>query len=443
MNNLPRYESGPEDYGLFVLRAVIDVVQQCNLHCLYCHPGEVWVKQHLPATALRKLFLAAEEQGLLEVVLTGGEITIHPEFEGILDATHAMQKVSSTFVTNATMLTPVLIDKIAKSNITRICMSLDSAEPEAHNSARGNNFEKVMRGLQLLQTAGREITVISVVHQKNFRNLLELSYMLVENKLANQHHMCAPSFSGLAREHYDELKLKYEDYILLGELLDKSYKDLKSKGLHVAFNSYWPATGRRLAIDSERKYTLQNLVEQTKDSYVIVRSSGDFRLTHAAWGRETVGNAIIGNIQTDEGRDLFLMAERLYREGSIKQLPREIEAQHKFQLGVEASTAATNVLIGKPSTVNPVEGSSDQASMWIPIVPLSKSSMFASPLSQSQLFTITRDTQAEPSRYRFIKQGSGVYLIFDRVKSHVTLLTENEWNQFATIYSKFSQEPII
>jgi len=429
MNEMPTVEYGPNGTGLFVVRAVIDTIQQCNLRCLYCHPGLVWKKQHLKADLIASALQAAEQHGVLEVVLSGGEITLHPEFDAILEATHSLQKMSTTFVTNATVVTDAMAEKIRRSNITRVCVSLDGADAETHNSARGKNFSKVVVGLKRLQQIGREITIISVAHQKNYQSLIDLSYMLVENNLASQHHLCAPSYSGTAREHYDELKLHYDDYLSLQDTIDKSYKDLNSKGLFVTFNSFWPGIGRRSAVDSGRTFPILHLTEQTKDAYIIVRSNGDFRLTSASWGRETVGNAVIGNILQDDPNTLFSQAEELYRDGKVKQLPREIEALHKFQLGKDANRQTSEVLINSNDAPT-------QLAEMIPIVRLSQNSLFQNPVDWSELSAIAVAAKSGKVKYRFVKHGSGVHVLYNPITSHVTLLTAEEWQQFVQVYQR-------
>src|SRR6266511_4474074 len=212
-------ELGPDGAGLQVLRIVIDGVQECNMRCLYCHPGEVWLQKQLDARTIGEVLAAAEEYGCLEVVLSGGEITMHHQLAHVLEATHRARRTTVTLITNATMLTPACIDALTESNVTRICVSLDGVDNNTHGSARGKNLKAVLSGLRAVQATGREITVISVAHQQNFRRLVELSRFLADAGLAGQHHLCAPSYSGTAREHYPDLKLRLVDYFTLQLLL--------------------------------------------------------------------------------------------------------------------------------------------------------------------------------------------------------------------------------
>jgi len=108
----------------------------------------------------------------------------------------------------------------------------------------------------------------------------------------------------------------------------------------VTFNSFWPATGQRpLHVNNGRTITLQQLSEQAKDSLVNVRPNGEFRINATTWGRETIGNAVIGNVCNDDPQALLSAAERQFRASSVGQLPREAEAVHKFQLGEQDTNA--------------------------------------------------------------------------------------------------------
>lgn len=101
------------EYGIQNIRTVADVINNCNLACQYCHPNHGWTGEYLPIAQIENLLKAAEEDGIFKVTLTGGEITMHPEFQDILKATHILDKTSLTFVTNATKITPNIVQEIS------------------------------------------------------------------------------------------------------------------------------------------------------------------------------------------------------------------------------------------------------------------------------------------------------------------------------------------
>lgn len=422
-------ESGPggAGAGLQVLRLVVDAIQECNLRCKYCHPGEVWVRRHLDVEHVRGVVGAAEQHGCLEVVLSGGEITMHPQLAGILDATHLAGRTVVSLITNATLLDDDRIHALRRSNVTRICVSVDGVDDETHNSARGRTRDRVMEGLRRVRETGREITVISVAHKRNFQRLTELSFLLADEGLASQHHMCAPSYSGQARRYFSQLRLEREDYFALQDAIDPVHAELAARGVYVTFNSFWPATGQRSPVtDAGRAITLQQLVEQRKDSLVHVRPDGEFRLAPASWGRETVGGAALGNVCTDDPAALLRQADRRYRSAELRQLPREVEAQHKFQLGQGADTQATDSIIDS-------DANTDELVCTVPVRRLSELSLLDNPLDDELLRRIARRAVERPTAVRFVRHASGVHLVFDRLASHVTLLRAEEWPRLAAL----------
>lgn len=158
--------------GQHVLRVVVDVVQQCNLRCTYCHPGNVWEPLHLDVRHIEAVFEAAESSGVLELVVSGGEPTLHPGFDEVLAATHGLRRTASVLVTNATRVDDRRVQRIAASNLTRVCVSLDGADDLTHASARGDNRARVVEGLRRIRATGLPVTVISVAHRGNVGRLV-------------------------------------------------------------------------------------------------------------------------------------------------------------------------------------------------------------------------------------------------------------------------------
>jgi len=402
-----------------IIRTVVDTLQECNLRCKYCHPGHTWEKHHLPANLIEQSLIEAEQRDLLEITLTGGEITLHPELVKILESTQVLDRTVSTLITNGTTMTPELARQFRDSNVSRICTSIDGPDSSTHNTGRGKSFDQAMNGLYLLQETGKPITVISVAHHKNYEHVLELSHLLAKEGLAAEHHICAPSYSGTAKDNYEDFRLRQEEFFALQKMVDDSHEDLRRQGLFITFNSFWPATGERAKTNNSRTITLVQLTEQLKDCYIIVRPNGDVRLTSAAWGRETVGNAVTGNLHIDSVTASFDHAEQIYSQGLVKQLPREIEAVHKFHYGKDVDPVLTNkILDDRESGASLVQ--------MVPIKPLSESDLFQIPLSEKQMLSIAQSLQMQPDRYRLVNIAGNSYVLFDRLTTHVTLLKPEE-----------------
>jgi hypothetical protein len=134
----------------------------------------------------------------------------------------------------------------------------------------------VLAGLRLIRATGKPVTVITVVHRGNVERVLDLSVRLAAAGMADQHHLCAPSYAGEARAHYANLRLGREDYLRLQDRIDAAHHTLAGQGLFVTFNSFWPATGRRSkrAISSPgRKHLTGNVTAQPQSTSRCVASS--------------------------------------------------------------------------------------------------------------------------------------------------------------------------
>ena len=367
--------------------------------------------------------MAAEEQfGEFDWIPIdiSGAIHLHSFESPFLD----ILLVAVAMVTNATLISPGVVKAIRRSGITRICVSLDGPDGAMHDSRRGRGkFTEALRGLHALAETGKPVTVISVLDRRTYPRILELSWMLADQGLADQHHMCAPSYSGAARRSYSEYALALPDYHGVQALVDSSYQNLLDAGLYVTFNSFWPATGMHGASEQPRTLTLSQARERTKDLYTIVRPNGDVRTAAAAWGRETVGDAVVGNFAEEAARALLGRADTAYRTGNIRQLTRDAEAGSKFQVGPYAGRRAADALLSMRST--PFE-ELDLPVPTQPVRPLSELDMLANPFSDLDMANLARQIAGAPRQWRLVSHASGIDVAFNRATSHVTLLKPGE-----------------
>lgn len=148
MNATPTKTSTP-DYG--PRRLTVELTNICNLHCSYCLRDEDAL-YHNPANFLPvELFArvardARDSMGIAQVMFTGGEPTLHPDF-GKLIATVAELNLKCSFVTNGwhfERVWPLLIEH--RETVNHVSFSLDGATRKAHDRWRGEgSFDRVVR----------------------------------------------------------------------------------------------------------------------------------------------------------------------------------------------------------------------------------------------------------------------------------------------------------
>jgi MoaA/NifB/PqqE/SkfB family radical SAM enzyme len=134
-------------------RMSIELTNICNLHCSYCVRDEDdlyhTAAKFFPAPLLRKIVSRAKvTYGMRHVSFTGGEVTIHPQFEEIVAAV-AEEGLQLSFVTNGwhfDRVYPVILRH--REAVRIVAFSLDGATREAHDRWRGaGSFTRVVRAI--------------------------------------------------------------------------------------------------------------------------------------------------------------------------------------------------------------------------------------------------------------------------------------------------------
>jgi len=137
------------DYG--PRRLTVELTNICNLHCSYCLRDEDAL-YHNPANFLpielfaRVALDARNSMGIEQIMFTGGEPTLHPDF-GKLIAAVAELNLKCSFVTNGwhfERVWPILSEY--RGTVTHVSFSLDGATREAHDCWRGaGSFDRLVR----------------------------------------------------------------------------------------------------------------------------------------------------------------------------------------------------------------------------------------------------------------------------------------------------------
>ena len=157
MSAVPRPAATP-DFG--PRRLTVELTNICNLHCSYCLRDEDAL-YHSPANFLpvdlfaRVIADARAAMGIEHVMFTGGEPTLHRQFEELL-AEVAAASLTCSFVTNGWHFDRVwpLLDAHRQA-VTHVSFSLDGATRAAHDRWRGaGSFDRVVRAFSRCWASG-------------------------------------------------------------------------------------------------------------------------------------------------------------------------------------------------------------------------------------------------------------------------------------------------
>jgi len=138
----------------------IIVTNSCNLRCAMCDRWK-WIKENnstsktLSTQRLSELIAELADFGVKDILLSGGEPMIRPDFKSIVEEISA-SKMGVSMFTNGTLLNRENAEAIAAANAT-VFLSLDGAS-ETHDKIRGvrGTFDRAIQGIEYLANAKRE-----------------------------------------------------------------------------------------------------------------------------------------------------------------------------------------------------------------------------------------------------------------------------------------------
>ncbi len=138
----------------------------CNLACTYCltESGPGVPRRALAGDRMVDIARQAADLGFTEVGVTGGEPFLSPELPSILTSVAAV--LPTVVLTNGTLFnaTRLAAMRPLAGLPVRVQVSLDSAEPERNDGARGpDNFRKVVEAIPRLVELGLNVRVATTV----------------------------------------------------------------------------------------------------------------------------------------------------------------------------------------------------------------------------------------------------------------------------------------
>lgn len=162
---------------------VLHITNLCNLKCKHCYAsaGEKFPNE-MTYDEIINVVDQLDELGINYITLSGGEPF---EREDVFDIIkYIRQKDIHVMITsNGTLLNQDIMDKLKKLDIDSIQISIDSYDPEIHDSFRGikGSFNKAIEGIKLCKAIGIKVSImstLSAINRKNMDKLIDLALKL-------------------------------------------------------------------------------------------------------------------------------------------------------------------------------------------------------------------------------------------------------------------------
>ncbi|MBW3572872.1 MAG: radical SAM protein [Gemmatimonadetes bacterium] len=167
------------------------VTEHCNLRCPHCIRDDVTTVRNLAYEVIeRTVDEALEMFPTLAVSMTGGEPTLHPEWDRITGMLHA-RDLPYTFVTNGWHMRRMMpsLDRHPPASVR---LSLSGATEQVHDDERGRgSFRRVLQAVALL-TSRRIPPTLSLIVDRRSRHQLRTAADLAEALGCTRLHFILP-----------------------------------------------------------------------------------------------------------------------------------------------------------------------------------------------------------------------------------------------------------
>jgi heme b synthase len=167
-----------------------EVTRSCNLNCIHCRAA---ASRGLYADELstEKCFQLIDEIAAMSspvIILTGGEPLLRSDIFDI--AAYGTGKgLRMVMATNGTLVDESTVEKMIKSGIKRVSVSLDGKDAPSHDAFRGEigAFTGALNGIEAMKRAGLEFQINTTVTTANLKQLKEILDLAIQLGAAAHH----------------------------------------------------------------------------------------------------------------------------------------------------------------------------------------------------------------------------------------------------------------
>jgi mycofactocin radical SAM maturase len=198
-----------------------EVTLGCNLRCSHCLSASgCAAAAELDAAEALDLVEQFHAAGVFQINFGGGEPFLRPDFEEILAACHARGMVTCVS-TNGTLLDAPLVERLARSGLVAIQVSLDGATRRTCDAIRGaGTYVRAVSALGLLAASPIPTSINTVLTSRNAGEIPQLHRLAEELGVSLRVSRFRPSGRGAA--NWQSLRPSPEQLLEFSDWLSRS-----------------------------------------------------------------------------------------------------------------------------------------------------------------------------------------------------------------------------
>ena len=158
------------------------VLTRCNLRCRHCYINpEQHGRKRLPIARIERwLRVFAERSPGANLVLLGGEPTLHPDLPAAVRCARRLGFASITIDTNGYLFNDIL-ERVSPAEVDVFSFSLDGATAETNDRIRGQgSYAACLAGIRRAREKGFHTSLIYTVSRANLEELPAMGPLLAD-----------------------------------------------------------------------------------------------------------------------------------------------------------------------------------------------------------------------------------------------------------------------
>jgi len=189
------------------MRLDLKLTYQCNNRCRFCVQGN---SRHVTPgfVPYNKLyaFIRSKKSSYAEIVFTGGEPTLHPDFIRLVKAAKRLGYTVHV-QTNGRIFSYLETSiRAFRAGVDIFAVSIHGHTPALHDSLTSvpGSLNQSMQGVMNLLSLGKNVVTNTVINTKNYRYLADIAKMVTKAGV-RQYQVAYPHICGGAAENIKDL----------------------------------------------------------------------------------------------------------------------------------------------------------------------------------------------------------------------------------------------
>jgi GTP 3',8-cyclase len=157
-----------DGFGRIARKLRVSVTDRCNMRCVYCMPSNNtdWFKQDdiLSYEEIIRLVTVFVGLGIEKIRVTGGEPTVRPKIESLIQALSKINGIKSISMTTNGLLLQEKIQQLKAAGLESVNISLDTFRADRFKSMCGiDGVAKTLTSIRTAYDAGLKVKINTVI----------------------------------------------------------------------------------------------------------------------------------------------------------------------------------------------------------------------------------------------------------------------------------------